>query len=207
MNVRGWPSPPLSTRALEPSSREPSRPSADDGDGCGRAGAPQPEPAAPISSARDTIKVSLSGQVDRAPLYCDDGKSNAIRNVDDIVSSARFRLVGEGRVTSETTLGTNLEMTGCPARITLPMTPRPTATTGTLTQQVHPKRVVLDATSCVDLVGSRVAVRDALRLTGNLTTVDSNSWPWRAVEPRDSLSTGRAAPVRLRDWKLSNGLE
>jgi porin-like protein len=78
--------------------------------GVGTPGAPQPEPAAPISSARDTIKVSLSGQVDRALLYGDDGKSNAFRNVDNIISSTRFRLVGEGRVTPETTLGTNLEM-------------------------------------------------------------------------------------------------
>ena len=78
--------------------------------GVGTPGAPQPEPAAPISSARDTIKVSLSGQVDRALLYGDDGKSNAVRNVDNIISSTRFRLVGEGRVTPETTLGTNLEM-------------------------------------------------------------------------------------------------
>ena len=78
--------------------------------GVGTPGAPQPEAAAPISSARDRIKVSLSGQVDRALLYGDDGKSNAIRNVDNIISSTRFRLVGEGRVTPETTLGTNLEM-------------------------------------------------------------------------------------------------
>jgi hypothetical protein len=78
--------------------------------GVGTPGAPMPEPAAPISSARDTIKVSLSGQVDRALLRGDDGKSNAIRNVDNIISSTRFRLVGEGRVDPETTLGTNLEM-------------------------------------------------------------------------------------------------
>jgi hypothetical protein len=78
--------------------------------GVGTPGAPQPEAAAPISSARDRIKVSLSGQIDRALLYGDDGKSNAIRNVDNIISSTRFRLVGEGRVTPETTLGTNLEM-------------------------------------------------------------------------------------------------
>ena len=78
--------------------------------GVGTPGAPPVEPAAPISSARDKIKVSLSGQVDRALLYGNDGKSNAIRNVDNIISSTRFRLVGEGRVAPDTTLGTNLEM-------------------------------------------------------------------------------------------------
>src|SRR4029077_13325902 len=77
--------------------------------GVGTPGAPQPEPAAAISSAHRTIKVSLSGQVDRALLYGDDGKSNAFRNVDNIISSTRFRMVGEGRVSPETTWATNLE--------------------------------------------------------------------------------------------------
>src|SRR3981081_119881 len=77
--------------------------------GVGTPGAPQPEPAAPISSARDRIKVSLSGQIDRALLYGDDGKSNALRNVDNIISSTRFRLVGEGRVSRATALGPNPE--------------------------------------------------------------------------------------------------
>jgi len=78
--------------------------------GVGTPGAPQPEAAAPISSARDTIKVSLSGQIDRALLFGSDGKSNALRNVDNTISSTRFRLVGEGRVAPDTTLGSNLEM-------------------------------------------------------------------------------------------------
>ena len=78
--------------------------------GVGTPGAPQPVAAAPISSAADKVKVSLSGQVDRALLYGDDGKSNAVRNVDNIISSTRFRLLGEGRFDPETTLGTNLEM-------------------------------------------------------------------------------------------------
>ena len=78
--------------------------------GVGTPGGPQPVAAAPISSAADKVKVSLSGQVDRALLYGDDGKSNAVRNVDNIISSTRFRLVGEGRFDPETTLGTNLEM-------------------------------------------------------------------------------------------------
>ena len=78
--------------------------------GVGTPGAPQPVAAAPISSAADKVKISLSGQVDRALLYGDDGKSNAIRNVDNIISSTRFRLVGEGRFDPETTLGSNIEM-------------------------------------------------------------------------------------------------
>jgi len=78
--------------------------------GVGTPGAPQPVAAAPVSSGGDKIKLSLSGQIDRAEIYGDDGISNNFRNVDNIISSTRFRFVGEGRVTPETTLGTNLEM-------------------------------------------------------------------------------------------------
>lgn len=79
--------------------------------GVGPPGAPQPVAAAPISSGGDKVKLSLSGQVDRALLYGDDGKSSAIRNVDNIISSTRFRLLGEARPFADsTTVGTNLEM-------------------------------------------------------------------------------------------------
>jgi hypothetical protein len=78
--------------------------------GVGPPGAPPPVAAAPISSAADKIRVTLSGQVDRAILFGSDGKSSNFRNVDNINSSTRFRLLGEGRVTPDTTLGSNLEM-------------------------------------------------------------------------------------------------
>ena len=78
--------------------------------GVGPPGAPQPVAAAPVSSGGDKIKVSLSGQIDRAEIYGDDGISNNVRNVDNRISSTRFRLVGEGRVNPETTLGTNFEL-------------------------------------------------------------------------------------------------
>ena len=54
--------------------------------GVGTPGAPQPEPASPISSARDTIKVSLSGQVDRALLYGDDDRGPITRRHQDRAS-------------------------------------------------------------------------------------------------------------------------
>ena len=78
--------------------------------GVGTPGSPPVVVASPVSSAADKVKVSLSGQVDRALLYGDDGKSNALRNVDNIISSTRFRLLGEGRFDPQTTMGTNLEM-------------------------------------------------------------------------------------------------
>jgi hypothetical protein len=79
--------------------------------GVGAPGGPQPVAAAPISSGGDKVKLSLSGQVDRALLYGNDGKSSALRNVDNIISSTRFRLLGEARPFGDsTTVGTNLEM-------------------------------------------------------------------------------------------------
>src|SRR6202041_1437499 len=65
----------------------------------------------PISSGGDKVKLSLSGQVDRALLYGNDGRSSALRNVDNIISSTRFRLLGEARPFADsTTVGINLEM-------------------------------------------------------------------------------------------------
>ena len=79
--------------------------------GVGAPGGPQPVAAAPISSGGDKIRLSLSGQIDRALLYGNDGKSSALRNVDNIISSTRFRLLGEARPFADsTTVGTNLEM-------------------------------------------------------------------------------------------------
>jgi predicted porin len=67
--------------------------------------------AAPISSGGDKVRLSLSGQIDRALLYGNDGKSSALRNVDNIISSTRFRLLGEARPFDDTTVfGANLEM-------------------------------------------------------------------------------------------------
>jgi hypothetical protein len=65
--------------------------------------------AAPVSSAGDRVKLSLSGQIDRAALYGNDGKSSNIRQVDNNNSSSRLRIVGEGRVAPESVMGVNLE--------------------------------------------------------------------------------------------------
>ncbi len=72
-------------------------------------GSVPPTPAAPVSSGGDRVKLSISGQVDRALLYGNDGKASNLRNVDNNVSSTRLRFVGEGRVTDTMTGGSNLE--------------------------------------------------------------------------------------------------
>jgi hypothetical protein len=68
-----------------------------------------PVAAAPVSSGGDRVNLSVSGQIDRALIYGNDGKSSNLRNVDNNISSTRLRFVGEGRVTDTTSGGTNLE--------------------------------------------------------------------------------------------------
>ena len=77
--------------------------------GAATPGAVPPTPAAPVSSGSDRVRLSISGQVDRAVLYGNDGKASNLRNVDNNISSTRLRFVGEGRVTDTTTGGSNLE--------------------------------------------------------------------------------------------------
>jgi len=79
-------------------------------------GSVPPTPAAPVSSGGDRVKLSISGQVDRALLYGNDGKASNLRNVDNNVSSTRLRFVGEGRVTDTMTGGSNLEARSGPTR-------------------------------------------------------------------------------------------
>jgi hypothetical protein len=76
----------------------------------GPPGAPPPVAAAPVASGGDKIRVSLSGQVNRAIIYGNDGKSSNFRNVDNSISSTRFRFLGVGQVTPETSVGTNIEV-------------------------------------------------------------------------------------------------
>ena len=78
--------------------------------GVGPPGAPPAVAAAPVAAGADKVRISLSGQINRAIIYGNDGKSSNFRNVDNSISSTRVRLLGEGRVTPETSVGTNLEM-------------------------------------------------------------------------------------------------
>lgn len=66
-------------------------------------------PAAPVSSGADRIRLSLSGQVDRMLLYGNDGKTSAVRNVDNNNSSTRLRVVGETQINATASGGINLE--------------------------------------------------------------------------------------------------
>jgi hypothetical protein len=66
--------------------------------------------AAAVSSGGDRVKLSISGQINRMEAYGNDGKSSAVRNVDNNTTNSRLRFQGEGRINPETSGGLNLEV-------------------------------------------------------------------------------------------------
>src|SRR6266849_6838026 len=78
--------------------------------GPGAPGASSVTPAAAVASGGNRVLLSLSGQVDRALLWGDDGHNSNLRNVDNNNSSTRFRIVGEAAPFADNTVaGMNLE--------------------------------------------------------------------------------------------------
>lgn len=76
-------------------------------------GAPGPylvTPASAVSSGGNRVALSLSGQINRALLYGDDGHDSKLRQVDNNNSSSRFRIVGEAKPFDEVVAGMNLEV-------------------------------------------------------------------------------------------------
>ena len=74
-------------------------------------GLPEPRDAAGvISSGQDRIKLSISGQINRAALVTDDGQEKDYFFVDNDNSSTRFRFIGAGQVTDDFSIETALEM-------------------------------------------------------------------------------------------------
>lgn len=79
--------------------------------------APAPTAAADgpaVTSGNDRIRLGISGQINRAMNFADDGKSTKYYNVDNDVSNSRVRFVGEGEVTEDLTIGTKIEVAIAP---------------------------------------------------------------------------------------------
>lgn len=62
-----------------------------------------------VSSTDDKINLSISGQVNRAVNYVNDGQDSDIYHVDNDASSTRIRAVGEGRVNEDVKIGAKIE--------------------------------------------------------------------------------------------------
>jgi hypothetical protein len=72
--------------------------------GPGVPGASPKTPAAAMASGGNRVMLALSGQVDRALLWGDDGRNSNLRNVDNNNSSTRFRIVGEAAPFADNTV-------------------------------------------------------------------------------------------------------
>jgi hypothetical protein len=76
------------------------------------------EDAAPASklviSGSDKVKLTLSGQINRAMNVIDDGDTTEAYFVDSDASNSRFRLVGTAKLDDDWTLGTRLEIAVAP---------------------------------------------------------------------------------------------
>lgn len=71
---------------------------------------------AQVTSGNDRIRLSLSGQINRAILVANDGANSTLYHVDNTASNSRFRLMGTARVSDDLTLGTRLEIAVSPDR-------------------------------------------------------------------------------------------
>jgi len=67
-----------------------------------------------VTSGQERVKLSISGQVNRAVNIVDDGKDNEAYFVDNDNSESRVRFVGTAKINEELTLGTNIELTIAP---------------------------------------------------------------------------------------------
>ena len=68
-----------------------------------------PALAAEVSSGNNAVSLTLSGQVNRALLWADDGNNSRVLHVDNDNSSTRFRLVGEGTLNQDVSVGAQIE--------------------------------------------------------------------------------------------------
>ncbi len=68
------------------------------------------EPQRLVKSGKDSIKLSLSGQVNRGVLIADDGNNTHLFHVDNDNSSTRIRFVGKGNFNEDLSVGTQIEV-------------------------------------------------------------------------------------------------
>lgn len=63
-----------------------------------------------VESGEESIRLTLSGQVNRGVLFADNGSDSEVFHVDNDNSSTRFRFVGEGDLNNDITVGTQIEI-------------------------------------------------------------------------------------------------
>ena len=67
-----------------------------------------------VTSDNERVKLSISGQINRAINFADDGDSTKAYFVDNDASNSRLRFLGTGTATDDLTLGTQIEVAIAP---------------------------------------------------------------------------------------------
>lgn len=63
-----------------------------------------------VASGSEKVKMTISGQISREMTLIDDGEETEVKHMDNDYAPSMFRIGGEGKVNSETTIGTMIEM-------------------------------------------------------------------------------------------------
>ncbi len=71
---------------------------------------PQAAPQRVVTSGIDGVKLSISGQVNRGVLFADNGDDSEVFHVDNDNSSTRIRFIGQGQLTEDFSVGTQIEV-------------------------------------------------------------------------------------------------
>jgi len=74
----------------------------------------EPLPWFTISSGNDQVKLSLSGQVNRAVNIVHDGRKTGLYPVDNSTSGSRIRFIGTAKIDDDLTIGSRIEVTVAP---------------------------------------------------------------------------------------------
>src|SRR3546814_17412926 len=62
------------------------------------------------SSYGDKVQVKITGQINRAVTFVDDGTDTNVNHVDNDISSSRFRIHADGKVTNDFSIGGIFEL-------------------------------------------------------------------------------------------------
>ncbi len=71
---------------------------------------PLAAPQRVVTSGKDDVKLSVSGQVNRGVLFVDNGDDSEVFHVDNDNSSTRVRFIGKGQLTDDISVGSQIEV-------------------------------------------------------------------------------------------------
>ena len=137
------------------------------------------EGARVIHSAKDQVKLRVSGQINRAVIFADDGFETQTRHVDNDYSSSRFRWQADAKVNNDIKIGGIIEIQASRTRTSA---------------------TAVAATRTPSQVRRLTPTRDfpLVRSSSGFTTISSAAFTWaRAIQARTARITPPLTLVAL----------